>query len=308
MIVGYRVQRALGIESPGRPKSRTMKVKAKRCETNPVKGERRFVGCADGFTLIELLVVIAIIAILAAMLLPALSKAKQSAYKANCVANLHQWGLAVAMYADENQNSFLDLSASTGAHDFAWMRNDFQDVFCKPYLAKTTVSGNSRPLSDVQYCPTDVNHRYVEDAGRDPNLQLIGYHFYPGRDAAGGTSVNNYSLPSKPAVTGWMTQRQKLGGHFRLAPVMSDIIQCDASTGSWSYYDTGLKVGYFQSNHCGNSGIPTGANFLFEDGSASWRKFSWSNRFMDPTDTIGIGGKGTAIDYFVPGDVGTGPW
>ncbi len=59
--------------------------------------------CKQGFTLIELLVVIAIIAILAAILLPALARAREAARRASCASNLKQWGIIFKMYSGENK-------------------------------------------------------------------------------------------------------------------------------------------------------------------------------------------------------------
>ncbi len=79
-------------------------------------------GRKGGFTLIELLVVIAIIALLAAMLLPALAQAKERAYVVVCINNLRQLAIAHTLYAGDNDGNFPFVPGDPGGETYSYFR------------------------------------------------------------------------------------------------------------------------------------------------------------------------------------------
>ena len=207
--------------------------------------------CTEAFTLIELLVVIAIIAILAALLLPALAKAKEKAHVANCLSNLKQLGMTVTMYTGDNQEQF----AGSGR---GWPQMPFVDLL---KLYNSYISTNNRAFFR---CPADrgrgFNFEWVirngSGAGIATNQLLFpcSYYYY----------LNFYTTDTGGALA----TRKVSDVRF---PTRKAISPCFAST-----VNTAFDI--YLDTPTGGHGRK-GMMLLFVDGHSQFAKY----RQLDPT-------------------------
>ncbi|MGE5294955.1 MAG: type II secretion system protein [Solirubrobacterales bacterium] len=242
------------------------------------------------FTLIELLVVVSVLAILMAVLLPALSKVRKSGWRTFCANNERQWGVALYLYASDHENYFPD---NTDGYDVSWMGVKMA-AFWKRYLVESPKTDKAKERSHVLFCPTDKWHRLADlwrnsDPQADTKPILTGYFYLPHRDVTKSWEYNCNGIKA------WHS-RKKLGGKWHAAPVMSDRLQ---GVGTWSLADNTGAVTWDTANTDGTvvpsathpkpgDGAPEGGNFLFEDGRVEWR--NWNPD--DARTTIDLGSKG----------------
>ena len=144
------------------------------------------------FTLIELLVVIAIIAILASMLLPALSKARGKAHAITCKNNLRTLGMVFQFYADDYDDWGPPIKLENGAwNDSQWMNRLAADglmgdqVYCSPYFKNR----------EILYCPNEPN-------------KVAQSNFY---DDRGGTFASSYQRNSSYSGNEYMGSQNSNG-------------------------------------------------------------------------------------------------
>jgi prepilin-type N-terminal cleavage/methylation domain-containing protein len=230
------------------------------------KAASRFGMNGNGFTLVELLVVIAVIATLAALRLPALSRAKERARRIQCLNNVRQIGVALRLYADDNRDLLPDCTTNNPTFYGTWWPWDLNTN-----LVHQLEGGGAK--RSLLYCPSN--------AGMDDDLHWNFWELHPEHPIR----VLGYIFLVKGSIQAdkdlW---RMTMLANGITSPTDSEL-SADAVASTREDYTLIQGMIRDRTSHL-NGRVPAGGNIVFEDGHASWRQFS-EMRHRIPVD-VGV--------------------